>query len=69
MSEWIALADKLPEMDRIVLAWGDIGSYEVAQRQMSTHYGWHWWTIDGSFPQNDFTHWMALPDSPDGRKP
>ena len=78
MAEWISVKDRLPEEDTPVLIYapntggiwmaGYCGEYRVMQVQVRPAY----WESYGSYDEcmefkpQDVTHWMPLPEPPEG---
>jgi hypothetical protein len=61
MSEWISVKDRLPEQDEEVLVVDSRG--DVALQSHDDCWGWE---IAGCLPLLEPTHWMPLPDPPQG---
>ena len=66
LGDWTACADRLPDMNRDLLVWGEHGGTEVAVRRPNNRRdeAWDWLTVDGTFPANYFTHWRELQGPP-----
>lgn len=61
--KWIPVTERLPEHGKSVLCYKRLGYMQILQFNERTDrwYGW-----DCSFPLRAVTHWMPLPNSPEG---
>ncbi len=69
MKNWISVNDKLPQRGKRVLCftkyrWITVDSY--AQTVGPPGKGVHWFEGDNEEFNEDVTHWMELPSSPEG---
>lgn len=65
-SEWLRIAERLPDIDTTVI----VCDAETGQMHTATFDG-KLWHLDGGWllDQDDFTHWMSLPELPKGVEP
>jgi len=61
-NKWIPVGERLPEWDEEVLIYNPVGIY------MGMRYsdGWVIWDYNGDKHVDNITHWMPLPESPEG---
>ncbi|MGI9335769.1 MAG: DUF551 domain-containing protein [Gammaproteobacteria bacterium] len=62
MSEWIAVADKMPGDERLVLSWGPMLGYVISRREQNV-----WMDVDdgGMTSLEGISHWCELPAPPE----
>lgn len=71
MSEWQPI-ETAPKDGTDILAWGPFGHGHlvVSFDDKAEQPGWPWCTLDGpNYSLTTFTHWMPLPNPPDGQLP
>ena len=61
--KWISVEERLPEAKKDVLACGD-----VIKTAYTRGAGEGWFTYDGNKQLHNVTHWMPLPEPPEGKE-
>ena len=64
MAEWISVKDRLPELNKLVLACNTVGDIEIV-----SYYNEKFMLYDGNeypYEMRYITHWMPLPQPPKG---
>lgn len=65
---WVGVQDRLPELDKFVLVYGNDGSLDVRAVSERADYPWPPLWLDGWGESADYTvtHWMEIPELPKG---
>ena len=66
MAEWIPVTERLPNIAELVLAYSDGGVIDTAWRTSFSIPTGAWDTDSGQLNLMGITHWMPLPEPPEG---